>query len=63
MIDLCNGHHYWIAAIVLVVWQSFEAWLGWTDKVKSGSTPELLVRISIAAMFAVITYSWKGKIK
>lgn len=61
--DLCDGHHYWILATLVVIWQSIEAWLGWTDKVKSGSTPELLIRILITAALAVIPLFWKGRIK
>lgn len=31
-----------LLAVGVAAWQSFEAWLGRTQKVKAGSTPELL---------------------
>jgi hypothetical protein len=48
-----------IGVIALILWQILEFWLGKTEKVKAGSTPELVNHLIISGVKFIWRLIWK----
>lgn len=60
MTELCGIETHW-QVLFFVAWMFFERWLGRTDKLKAGSTVDLIATMVVALIIALFKRRNDGK--